>query len=100
MAARLAVLVLLVLPACAQAAPWTTFGVDPERTSFNPLENTLDPAAVPGLRQLWSADVGAIVATQASYADGKVLVGTEKGEEIALDAATGAVVWRRGLGRR
>src|SRR3954447_4700943 len=101
MAARLAVLALLLLaPATSHAASWTTFGFDPERTSFDPLETALDPAAVGGLRQLWSTDVGAIVDSQASYADGKVLVGTEKGEEIALDAATGAVVWRRDLGRR
>src|SRR3954451_15407541 len=101
MAARLAVLALLLLaPATAHAAPWTTFGFDPERTSFDPLETALDPATVPGLRQLWSTDVAGIVDTQASFVDGKVLVGTEKGEEIALAAATGTVLWRRDLGRR
>ena len=96
--ALLALLLCLALPGAAAAAPWTTFGFDPERTSFDPLETALTPATVPSLRQLWSADVGAVVDTQASYAGGLVLVGTEHGEEIALDAATGSVVWRRDLG--
>src|SRR4051794_309933 len=98
--ALLALLLVLAVPAAAGAAPWTTFGFDPERTSFDPLETTLTPEVVGGLHQLWSTDVGAVVDTQASYVGGTVLVGTEQGEEIALEAATGAVRWRRQLGRR
>src|SRR4051794_6301134 len=96
--ALIVALFALALPGLALGAPWTTFGFDPERTSFDPLETALTPETVPGLRQLWSTDVGAAVDTQASYAGGRVLVGTEHGEEIALDAATGAVLWRRDLG--
>jgi hypothetical protein len=96
----IALLAALALPAAAPAAPWTTFGFDPERTSFDPLETALDPAAVPGLHQLWATDVGGVVDTQASFATGVVLVGTEQGDEVALDAATGGVVWRRALGRQ
>src|SRR4051795_9214071 len=96
----LTVLLCLVLPGAAAAAPWTTFGFDPERTGFDPLETAITPANVGGLHQLWSTDVGAAVDTQASYAGGLVLVGTEHGEEIAMDAATGSIVWRRSLGRQ
>jgi outer membrane protein assembly factor BamB len=98
--ALIALLAALALPGAAAAAPWTTFGFDPERTSSDPLETTLTPEAVRGLHQLWSTDVGGVVDTQASYTGGAVLVGTEEGEEIALDAATGTILWRRGLGRQ
>ena len=97
--ALIAVLLVVALPGAAPAADWTTFGFDPGRSSFDPLETVLTPGAVGGLRQLWSADVGGVVDTQASYAGGLVLVGTEQGDEVALDAATGSVVWRRSLGR-
>ena len=91
---------LVLFPGTACAAPWSTFGFDPERTGFDPLETAITPANVGALHQLWSTDVGGAVDTQASYAGGLVLVGTEQGDEIALDAATGSIVWRRSLGKQ
>src|SRR3954451_2061542 len=107
MAARVALAVLVAVLAAvapAPAAPLATFGFDPARTSFDPLEAALTPATVPGLRQLWATDVGAVVDTQASYVPGVGgrdlgLVGTEQGDEVALDAANGAVVWPRSPAR-
>jgi len=113
MAARslvlLAAALALAAPSAARAAGWSTFGFDVERTGFDPSETVLDAAVVPGLRQAWATDVGGIVDAQPSYARAVqlpggstadlVLVGTEQGAEIALDAATGDVVWRRDLGR-
>jgi len=96
----LAVLAALGLASAASAASWTTFGFDPERTSFDPLETSLGPGEVGGLHQLWSTDLGGVISDQASYVNGLVLVGTEQGDEYALDAATGNVVWKRFLFRR
>jgi outer membrane protein assembly factor BamB len=106
--ALLAALLALALAAPASGSSWTTFGHDVERTGFDPNETQLDGGAAARLRQTWAVPVGGMVDAQPTYApavtlpDGRrvdlVLVGTEAGRLLALDAASGATVWTRALG--
>lgn len=106
--ALLVVVAVLAVAAPASGSAWTTFGHDPERTGFDPGETLLDAGAAARLRETWSVPVGAIVNAQPSYApavtlpDGRrldiVLVATEAGRLLAVDAASGATVWSRELG--
>src|SRR5512143_1813687 len=91
----------------AAKVDWGTYGFDVERTGENPSESILTPANVGGLAERWTTDVGAvIVASPVLAADVDVggvavdllYVGTEHGDVVALDAATGAVVSSRTLG--
>jgi len=83
------------------------YGFGLERTSRNPREFTLGADNVGRLGQIWSTDVGAVVAASPVLAsdvsvDGTTLdllyIATEHGDLYALDAATGRVVWQRNLG--
>jgi len=91
----------------AAKTDWVTYGFDLQRTSHNPSEVTLAADNVGGLGQMWSTDVGAVVAASPVLAsdvnvDGTTLdllyIATEHGNLYALDAATGRVVWQRDLG--
>src|SRR5205807_8039908 len=91
----------------ADKADWVTYGFDVERPSHTPREVTLGADNVGRLGQIWSTDVGAVVAAAPVLAsdvsvDGTTLallyIATEHGDLYALDAATGRVVWQRNLG--
>src|SRR5207253_3350001 len=91
----------------ADKTDWATYGFDLERTSHNPHEVTLGADNVGSLGQIWSTDVGAVVAASPVLAsdvsvDGTALdllyIATAHGDLYALDAATGRVVWQRNLG--
>src|SRR3989441_7773713 len=91
----------------AAKTDWVTYGFDLQRTSRNPSEVTLGADNVGRLGQIWSTDVGAVVAASPVLAsdvsvDGTTLdllyIATEHGDLYALDAATGRVVWQRNLG--
>jgi outer membrane protein assembly factor BamB len=100
-------LAALVLVTSACTTDWTTWGGGPERQSYNPIERTLTPGNVGGLRHLWSVDVGgAYVNSGPIYAkdvdvDGAkkdlIFVGNEHGYVTAVDTA-GRIVWTRLLG--
>jgi outer membrane protein assembly factor BamB len=115
LAALLAILgaaLLLLLPpvpggSATTGYDWATYGFDLARTGFNPLEATLSAANVGRLRQLWSADLVGFITAQPMYAAGVrvgsqtldvLYVGTEAGDLVALNALTGAQLWRRNLG--
>ncbi len=109
-----ATLALLVLPALASGAPtaaarvdWPTFAFDLARSGYNPFETTLGPGNVGSLTLRWSFNTGGELVAQPVYAAGVtvgaqkldlVIVGTEAGDVIAVNAATGTQVWRRNIG--
>jgi outer membrane protein assembly factor BamB len=83
------------------------YGFDLQRTSHNPSEVMLGADNAGHLGQIWSTDVGAVVAASPVLAsdvsvNGTPLdllyIGTEHGDLYALDASTGQVVWQRNLG--
>jgi outer membrane protein assembly factor BamB len=61
-------------------------------------ETILTPAAAPNLRPLWTFKTGGVIAASATVVGGVAYVGSWDGYEYALNAATGALVWKTNLG--
>jgi outer membrane protein assembly factor BamB len=89
---------------CTTHTAWTTFGFDNARSGVNPCETTLSVSTAPHLHLLWSAKLTSVSIAQPTYAPGMlvngvrhdlVFVADEHGMVQALDAATGAPVWKR-----
>ena len=83
----------------------TTFGYDLQRTGLNPQETAIGPGNAGTLAPQWSAATGKpILLTQPLVATGVaakgggtrdlVYVGSRRGGLVAVDRATGAVVWK------
>lgn len=72
---------------------WTSYHVDQSRTAATAASAPLDPA-----RPLWRAELGGKVYGQALAFAGRVFAATETDRVVALDPATGAVVWSTSLG--
>jgi outer membrane protein assembly factor BamB len=102
---------LLVAGSGASANEWLTFGYDGQRSGWNRAEQTLSPKNVSRLKLLWEAKLpvptkdvamasltSALVATGVTTPQGKrdlvFTVGMDDSVS-ALNAATGAVVWRK-----
>jgi outer membrane protein assembly factor BamB len=113
MVRRASVLLTLLLAAGsgAGANEWLTFGYDGQRSGWNRAEQTLSPKNVSRLKLLWEAKLpvptkdvamasltSALVATGVTTPQGKrdlvFTVGMDDSVS-ALNAATGAVVWRK-----
>src|SRR4051794_8164894 len=89
----------------------TTFGYDLQRTGLNPQETVIGPGNAGALAPQWSAATGKLILlTQPLVAAGVaaegggtrdlVYVGSRRGGLVAVDRATGAVVWKAiGSGR-
>ncbi len=93
----------------ARSIDWSTYGLDNQRTGFNPAESSLGPSVVSSMHEIWSTRLGATILTQPVVASGVVLrhprravdlvyAATEHGLFAAMDANTGRVVWSRRLG--
>jgi outer membrane protein assembly factor BamB len=105
---------ILLLPGNATPTPpppppsysdWNTFGDNLQRTGYNPNETTLSATNVntASLHQLWSTNLGGpitaqpILATNVSIAGSPanvLYVGTENNVFYAVNADTGAVIWK------
>jgi outer membrane protein assembly factor BamB len=83
---------------------WPTYGMNRQRTGYNSVETLLSPTSVTSMKVHWTSPVldGAIL-TQPVLATGVsingvltdlVIVATEGNTTWALNAATGAVVWK------
>lgn len=81
---------------------WPSYGHDAANTRTQPEASGLGPAAVAGLRPLWTfstssaGDETGFNSTPVVY-QGCVFVGSSGGVAYALDAKTGHVVWQRKL---
>ncbi|WP_158866861.1 outer membrane protein assembly factor BamB family protein [Leifsonia sp. AG29] len=72
---------------------WSSYHADQARTG------AVGPgASLASLTQAWSADLGGAVYGQPVVADGRVIAATETNRVVALDPATGNVVWSASLG--
>lgn len=72
---------------------WPEYGYDDRRTRSNPRLTGLRPP----LREAWTHDAGALLEFPPVIGDDRVIVGTNAGRALALDAHTGRVVWDRSL---
>lgn len=86
------------------ATDWPTYGMNRQRTGYNPVETVLNATNVSTLKQHWASPVldGAIL-TQPVLATGVMInsvptdivyVATEGNTTWALNAATGATIWK------
>lgn len=99
---------LLGLPAGAHA-DLATYGYGNARLGTSPPGAGIAPAKVARLRTAWRAKLGGAVNDQPLVLDGLTVkrhrrnvayVGTEHGGVVAVDATTGARLWRRSVGSR
>ncbi|HET6875069.1 MAG TPA: PQQ-binding-like beta-propeller repeat protein, partial [Acidimicrobiales bacterium] len=90
-------------PGCATAGPggdWPVYGADPYNTRSQPAETAISAADASHLTPKWvfsgaaHGGAGAVNSTPVEM-DGCVFVGTSAGWVYAIDAATGALVWKR-----
>jgi outer membrane protein assembly factor BamB len=92
-------------PTSPAAGDWPAFGYDAARGGVNPTETTITPSSVVGLRQLWRvslpgvADSAPILLRGLALPDGTtrdvLYVTTRDGRLLAVDAASGAILWSR-----
>jgi outer membrane protein assembly factor BamB len=80
------------------AGDWPTYLHDARRSAANGGETALSPATAPSLARRWAAAIGSAVVASPTVAAGVVYVGAADGYEYALDATTGARLWRTFLG--
>ena len=69
------------------------------RLSQSTTEVTINRSTVAGLKTLWTYSTGGSVLSQAAEDNATVLVGAGDGDEYALNATTGALLWRTFLGQ-
>ncbi|SAL48367.1 outer membrane protein assembly factor BamB family protein [Caballeronia humi] len=84
------------------ATDWPTFGMNKQRIGYNAAERVLGVGSVAQLRSHWATDIGGPITTQPTLATGVLVNGvptdvvyaaTWLGRIVALNAATGAVIW-------
>jgi outer membrane protein assembly factor BamB len=74
--------------------PWPTFGYDNARTHFAP-----DFHVRPPFRRLWEVRTHSLLEFPPVVAYGRLLVGSNAGRFLAIDAETGHIAWRKNFGR-
>jgi hypothetical protein len=70
---------------------WPQFHFDVQHTGLNPYENVLGPGTVSGLAMAWNAEYGGF---SPAVANGVVYAGSPDANLYALDAGTGALIWK------
>jgi len=91
-----AVMVLTASQASAATGDWPQFGFTAEGRRDNTQETILTRKTVPHLVQKWSANIALAQPSVAVVANGIVYVAGANGGLYALDAATGAQLWKSG----
>ncbi len=74
---------------------WRQFGFNAQSTGFNPFERTIGRSNVNELEVLWSNKTNCTVNLGAAVVDGVVYYGNYCREMLAVDAATGSVLWKK-----
>src|ERR1700730_7465606 len=83
---------LTVLAQDTPANNWSQFRGNHQLTGVS-------QSAVPGtLKQLWTYEAGDSIESSAAIAGGTVFVGSQKGEQVALNLENGAVYWKYSTG--
>jgi outer membrane protein assembly factor BamB len=94
----------------AMPTDWDSFGFDLERTGFNPYELTVGVDTVGSLQDVWSFNVGSSMVHEPVYAYGVNVNGeltnilyagsAHAATMYAINAQTGAVIWKKKVARR
>ena len=76
---------------------WPTYLHDVERSSAS-ADTTIGVKNAANLTTAWTADLHGTIASEPAVLDGVVYVGSWDGDEYAINADTGKVIWKRFLG--
>ena len=91
----------LAAPATALAASppvdWPMYLQNPQLTGANS-EAILSSGRAPNLRPLWTYKTGGVIAASPTIVGGVAYVGSWDGYEYALNASTGALIWKTFIG--
>ncbi|WP_159907952.1 outer membrane protein assembly factor BamB family protein [Caballeronia humi] len=88
--------------ALAVATDWPTFGMNKQRLGYNGVESVLNRDNVSQLHVHWATDIGGPITTQPTLMTGVLVNGrptdvvyaaTWSGRIVALNAATGELIW-------
>src|SRR5262249_44202968 len=83
---------------CAQTpGDWPQFRFDSARSGANPAETTLSVSSVAGLNQKWTFQTDGLVVASPAVVNGVVYVPSGNGTFYALNATTGALIWKRAI---
>jgi outer membrane protein assembly factor BamB len=80
------------------AGDWPTYLQNPTRTSSNLVESTLSSANAKKFATLWSYKTGNVISGSTTVVGNVAYVGSWNGYEYALNASTGALLWKSFLG--
>src|SRR6266705_1775781 len=87
-----------LLPARAASGDWPTFLHDPQRTAAGN-DTTISTGNAAQLALKWAFNTGGPIAASPTVVGGLVYAGSWDGYEYALNATTGALVWKTFLGQ-
>jgi PQQ-like domain/PQQ enzyme repeat len=73
---------------------WATMHDDLTRSGLNPYENVLNSGNVSGLTTAWSYATGNLISSSPTEVDGVVYIGSADANLYALNATTGALIWK------
>lgn len=79
----------------AVAGDWPQHRFDSARGGLNPDETILSPSTVGNLKEIWSFTTDGLVTASPAVVDNVVYVPSGNGTFYALDAVTGALIWKR-----
>jgi len=83
--------------ASGSTSDWPMYLHDGQLTSASS-ETILTPSTAPNLRPLWTYKTGSLISASATVVGGVAYIGSWDGYEYALNAATGALIWKTYLG--
>jgi hypothetical protein len=84
-------------PPITEAIKWSQFHLDLSHTGCNPHELVLSPATVGNLVLNWNYLTPGAIGSAPAVANGVVYVGSADNNLYALDASTGALLFKGGL---
>jgi outer membrane protein assembly factor BamB len=87
-----------LIPAKAATGDWPTFLHDPQRTAAGS-DTTISTGNASQLGVKWAFTTGGPIAASPTVVGGVVYVGSWDGYEYALNATTGALIWKTFLGQ-
>src|SRR6266568_872470 len=87
-----------LIPARAASGDWPTFLHDPQRTAAGN-DTTISTGNAAQLALKWAFNTGGPIAASPTVVGGIVYAGSWDGYEYALNATTGALVWKTFLGQ-
>src|SRR5580658_1819411 len=90
-------LAVTALASCG-GSNWPTYLGSPTREGDGLRETSISPATASGLKELWSYPTGAEITGSSAIVNGVVYIGSWNGYEFALNASSGALLWKTFLG--